>query len=619
MALETRTETRTRYRVADFAATGATFEFMPAVEGEDPAVLAARLRTYADLPFVYVLAAHQVPLVLEILARLKAIRSPCYPYALFIIDPSGSATLPDLDAGALDLDIFHVTGSETDHLVQKVAAYGDTRFQCDKQALQRINRRDLPETVDVVVVGAGVTGLYAARRLKEEGLRYCVLDERDMVGGIWSKYANSTSQVNSSEGAYRLIEKQTRCNRDHSTTREILEDVARLAEESDDRLYLQTRVERVRKAGAGYEMEVSRNQQTTRLHCKGAILAINDRVGAPREIHWKDEGRFQGPILSGFADGTAGFDWRGKQVAIVGMGAFAVENARTALEGGADHVTVICRRHGTVCPKIIDYLNFATPYDEEFKHPRKSNMRNMLLWKNLYKRSGATEPECWMGKIKHDGHTISVSDIWFIAHHLKKLHTVKGTVAQLEQRGVRLDQGLFIEADVLVNCVGFQRNAPVAKGLSEYAETYNINYLDKDLMYLADAFIDDNAFNSFFGSSVLEMAKFYLEVYLQYFNTPAFDALIGAEGIHKVPIEERCWSHYIQGAEALVRQFDNIHEIAARQVARRTRNFLEVHDLTAYLAENKREWIDTHSLLAGRPMRSEACLKYVFDKLLDEK
>ena len=30
-------------------------------------------------------------------------------------------------------------------------------------------------------------------------------------------------------------------------------------------------------------------------------------------------------------------------------------------------------------------------------------------------------------QVKHDGHTISVSDIWFVAHHMKKLSTMTGT------------------------------------------------------------------------------------------------------------------------------------------------------------------------------------------------
>ena len=38
------------------------------------------------------------------------------------------------------------------------------------------------------------------------------------------------------------------------------------------------------------------------------------------------------------------------------------------------------------------------------------------------------------------------------------------------------------------------------------------NYMDKHMMYLADAEIDHGAFNSFFGSSVLQMAVFFTEV-----------------------------------------------------------------------------------------------------------
>ena len=44
---------------------------------------------------------------------------------------------------------------------------------------------------------------------------------------------------------------------------------------------------------------------------------------------------------------------------IVGAGAFAAENARTALERGTDRVAVVQRRRGAVCPLIVDYLNFV--------------------------------------------------------------------------------------------------------------------------------------------------------------------------------------------------------------------------------------------------------------------
>jgi hypothetical protein len=324
---------------------------------------------------------------------------------------------------------------------------------------------------------------------------------------------------------------------------------------------------------------------------------------------------FQGKVVTGIANDIEGLDWRNKNVVIVGMGAFAVENARSALEGGARHVTVVCRRHGTVCPKIIDYLNFVTPYDDAFKHDKKSNLRNMMYWKKLYELSGATQPECWMGKIKHEGHTISVSDIWFVGHYLKKIKTMTGEISGMTEAGVFVDGRHYIAADIVVKCIGFERNTSLAKALSGYHEMYNNNYLSKDFVYLADAYIDSDAFNSLFGSSVVEMVKFYIEVFIMFFNNPEYGQMMRTEGIEKIPIEHRKWSHYIEGAMALIRNYPSICEIARKQITQRTKNFLEAHDLENYIAENKREWIDMHSMLAGRPMKEEDCLPYVFEKL----
>ncbi|MDA8140131.1 MAG: FAD-dependent oxidoreductase [Desulfobacteraceae bacterium] len=588
---------------------------MISIESKDAKATLDRLRTYADLPFVFLCSAEQAPFILDLLGRLKAIRSTCYPHALFVAGPAS----PTLDPQTLALEIIPISGSELAALPQLIKDWAQSHFAIKPQKLSLLNPAPLPQQVDVCIVGAGVTGLYAAQQIKSKGLSFCVVDKRAVVGGIWSLYANTTSQVNSSEGAYRLIEQSYRTNRDHSMTREILEDIAALANESRDQLFLNTTVEKISKNDAGYEVVLRREGHTHHLSAKGVILAINDRVGDPRSIQWENQKQFQGRILNGFSDETLGLDWRGKRVVVVGMGAFAIENARTALEAGAKQVTVVCRRHGTVCPKIIDYLNFATPYDDEFKHANKSNMRNMLLWKNLYKRSGATEPECWMGKIKHTGHTISVSDIWFVGHYLKKLKTVKGDITSLYEQGVIVNGNQRIEADVVINCVGFLRNAPLVQALCGYSETYNVNYLDKDFMYLADAYIDDDAFNSFFGSSVLEMAKFYLEVFLRFFNQPEFNAMIQTAGIYKLPIAERAWSHYIAGANALINAYPEIRKAAWQQVEHRTQNFLEAHDLPTYIAANKREWLDMHSAVAGRPMREEECLPYVFEKLLEEK
>ncbi|MEX1329280.1 MAG: FAD-dependent oxidoreductase [Desulfobacterales bacterium] len=550
--------------------------------------------------------------------ELKSIRSTCYPHALYLIGGADSG-FEELDTDELGLDIIKLDTYNADIIADNIHSYANSKFIFDYQKLKLESNKMLPDKVDVVIVGAGVTGIYAANKLLENKISFCIVDKKDIIGGIWSEYANSTSQVNTSEGAYRIIEKKMRTNRDHSTTREILEDISQLSRNISDHLFLNTEVDRIDKLDNSYQINMTRGQKKHTVKSRGVILAINDRVGTPREINWENQSSYQGQIISGISNAADDFDWQNKNVAIIGMGAFAVENARTALEGGARHVTVVCRRHGTVCPKIIDYLNFTTPYDENFKHDKKSNMRNMLFWKKLYDQSGATQPECWMGKIKHDGHTISVSDIWFIGHYLKKIETITGTMTGMYEDGVIVDHQHRVAADVVVNCVGFHRNASKVKEICNYKEMYNNNYVDKDFMYLADAYIDDDAFNSLFGSSVLEMAKFYLDVYIYFFGRNDYFSMIRSDGIETISIEDRKWSHYISAAATLMKHYPDIYNAARKQVSERTRNFLEAHDLGTYIHANKREWVDTHSLLAGRPMSAEACLPYIFQKLIDKK
>ena len=597
-------------RVANFSDIDLTAAHVLDFDAAEVAAIVPAIRQYADLPYVFVVAPDQAERAAGVLAALKAMRSPCYPHAVFTTAQTEAAL-----EGA-DIDIFPLDSSDPEAIHQRIDDYAAARFRFDRDRLHVGSAAALPIQVEVVIVGGGITGIYAADRLRQSGITFCVLEKEDRIGGIWSMVAKTTSRVNTSEGAYRLIDDKPRSNRDHSATREILEDLTGLAEPVAERIFLKTEVTRIEKQADGYRVRVRRDGQAAELKCKGVILAINDRIGAPRQIRWKDQEVFKGEIVSGMSDKTVATNWRDKAVVVVGMGAFAIENARTALEGGARHVTVIGRRHGTVCPKIIDYLNFATPYDEAFRHDKKSNIRNMMYWKKLYQLSGATQPECWMGKIKHTGHTISVSDIWFIGHYLKKIRTVTGRISRLQAGGVVVDDGQQIEADIVVNCVGFERNGSMARELCDTDTTTTINYVDKDFMYLADAFIDDDAFNSFFGSSVLEMAKFYLEVFITCFDSPRYDELVGTEGIARIPIDDRKWSHYIAGATALIHHHPDLYQIAKKQVERRTADFLEKHDLATYIAENRREWIDTHAMLAGKPMAEADCLPYVFEKLL---
>ncbi|GBG23799.1 Polyketide synthase [Hondaea fermentalgiana] len=478
------------------------------------------------------------------------------------------------------------------------------------------------DSYEVVVVGAGVVGLLAAKRLMDEGVDVVVLEKEEFCGGIWTTFANAKSQVNSSEGSYRVVhDYRSRPNRDHSTTAEVRADILKLARElnAQGRLFTSTRVANVERSGAsGSSYTVSLEKSGAKITATGVILAINDRVGTPRPIVWKQHEVFSGQIVDGFGGDAENknIDWAGKRVVVVGMGAFAVENARTALEHGAKNVVVLARRHGTICPKYIDYINFvhrASVDDIGDEMNATHNSKNMFLWRQLYASSNSTMPECWLDLIKHTGHTISVSDVWFVGHFLGKLETCVGEIDHFVENGVVVRGGSaddVIEADIVVRCTGFERNASLVPDLTPYTHMNAINYLDTNVMYLADAFIDDDAFNSFFGSSVVEMSKFYVMVYLHFFKGNDAAILDSAELANNVDVQDRKWTDYIRGAEFLVDKVPGIREKANALLRSRRDDFVDSQSVEEYIAANRREWQELHDILSQGIIDESCALPY---------
>ena len=141
------------------------------------------------------------------------------------------------------------------------------------------------------------------------------------------------------------------------------------------------------------------------------------------------------------------------------------------------------------------------------------------------------------------------------------------------------------------------------------------NYLDKHLIYLADAEIDDNAFNSFFGSSVLEYAKFYTNVYIEGLRREeALGPLLWGPEVERVDIGKRAWSQYIRTANRLFAADRTIKRLAREQVDRRTAHFMATLPPAAYEAANRQEWADIHALLnGGVPVPPEQQLPYFLD------
>jgi len=359
--------------------------------------------------------------------------------------------------------------------------------------------------VDCVIVGAGISGVYQGGVLAEGGKSVLILDRYHLIGGVWQFYGNDYSRVNTSEVGYRILARSgtwRRPNEDHSPRRDILRDIYSIAAEH---CYGMVRcnidVQKVDKLPDGsYDVYVRnvKDGKEHKIHAGAVSFNVNRRIGKKREVDWPGSENFKGQSCYGYGNEVRGLKFWDKKVLIIGAGAFAFENVRTALEHGAKHVTLMGRRDGTTCPKWIDMIAFLRPLDHQLMVNKTANMVSFDIWQKCYVDAGLRTPKCWDdGLLKPNNHTISVSDLAFIAgyHGMFKLQVGEIHHYRPDGTGVVLKDGGEIDCDMIIKCCGFHLNEDVPK-VTGYQKMQPYGLLDFNLNYNAEPLLDGGQFGS---------------------------------------------------------------------------------------------------------------------------
>jgi len=360
----------------------------------------------------------------------------------------------------------------------------------------------LPDEIDCVVVGAGICGVYQAMELKEAGRSLVVLEKYHKIGGVWQYYGNDYSRVNTSEIGYRIVDRTgpwSRPNEDHTPRRDILRDIHEIASKCYGCIHCNVEVVKVDKLEDGSFNVLVRDVKAgteKKIHAKSVSFHVNRRIGNRREVDWPKSDAFGGKICYGYGNEVQGLDFWGKKVLIIGAGAFAYENVRTALEHGARKVTLLGRRDGTTSPKWIDMLAFLRPLDETLSQNKSANMVSFDTWQRCYMDAGLKLPDCWKdGLLKPNGHTISVSDLAFIAGFHGMCELKRGEVDHCMESGVQLKDGSKIPCDIIIKCCGFLLNEDVPK-ITGYKKMQPFGLMDFNLNYQAEPKLDGGQFGS---------------------------------------------------------------------------------------------------------------------------
>ncbi|MFE9722752.1 SDR family NAD(P)-dependent oxidoreductase [Streptomyces sp. NPDC005794] len=451
-----------------------------------------------------------------------------------------------------------------------------------------------PLRLPVLVIGAGLGGIGFARRLERLGIAVIVMEKQDRVGGVWSSLANADSRVQIDSPAYSFDSASPAVHGDHRWRAvfpgrdEVLQQSNAVSSELKEPIHFNCEVVSVRKVREQeYEAVYLQGGVAKSVRVSG-VAALTGGLHRPVHHRFRDEHLFAGHVGLGVADDTPPERFNDASVVIVGHGAFALENMRTALENGARHVTIICRRRNlvvsTLCNWVINSNEGATSLNDVVDIMRPFYDLCGIDMESLPSLSQEAD-----GSFVLDQSTVpAASDVYFLAQALGKVTVIESEIDSVSAHSVVTESGREVEADVLVKCLGSQTDGSVL--LRIFGEDSRVEGLwvdgDPNLFTYNDGAQIPRKAKSLLCSSYVFFLQAFAEAYLHFRDNPAeLKALFG-----RIAVET---SEKSSSERLLVELWDFI-ERAKRNVASRT---VELCPFDRFQSEREGEWRAYSALL----------------------
>jgi hypothetical protein len=320
----------------------------------------------------------------------------------------------------------------------------------------------MPQLPAAAVIGAGSSGIAAAKALHERGIPFECFEKSDQVGGNWV-FGNK----NGMSAAYRDLFINTSRERmeysdfpmpksfpdfpHHTHIRKYFNDyVDHFA--LRDHIRFETGVERARRGDDGV-WELTLEGGETRSY--DALLVANGHHWNPRWPEPRFPGSFDGVEMHAhsYVDSEI---FRDRNVVILGMGNSAMD---IAVESSyvARNTYLAARRGAWIVPKYL----FGRPLDQLHNDPRVPFAVRRRILKRIVTMSVGDLERYGLPKPDHEflaAHpTVSGRILDRIGHGTI---TPKPNIAELQGDRIGFTDGTSVEADVVVYCTGYKVTFP---------------------------------------------------------------------------------------------------------------------------------------------------------------
>jgi monooxygenase len=374
---------------------------------------------------------------------------------------------------------------------------GSTSLRCAARRVQRERRLNCGiadirvEHFDVLIVGAGLSGIGAGCRLLEQcpDKRFAILESRGTLGGTWDLFrfpgVRSDSDMYTLSYPFRPW-KGAKAIADGPS---ILRYVRETAQEYgiERRIRYQHRVRAAQwssqKSGWTIDCDLGDGLEPVRLSCRFLYLCTgyySYENGYLPEYPGGDA--FKGWLIHP-QQWPVGLDYRGKRVVIIGSGATAITLV-PAMSEHAAHVTMLQRSPGYVVaiPSRDQLANTLRQILPEGAAHRLARMKNIVIAMGFYQLLRRA-PEfskrllrLGVAKFLPQGYEIdkhfkpryqpwdqrvcfAPSADFFKALSSGRASIITDRIEQLTETGIRLASGCVIDADLIVSATGLRMKA----------------------------------------------------------------------------------------------------------------------------------------------------------------
>jgi 4-hydroxyacetophenone monooxygenase len=367
--------------------------------------------------------------------------------------------------------------------------------------------RDVPIRADgrlgshpqgVAIIGAGISGLGLAIRLKASGIPFVILDKNESLGGTWVENVYPGCGVDSPSHLYSFsFEQRASWSRYFVRREELKTYLDDVADRHDIRSSIRFETEVLEaawsQADEAWKIEVRRpDGQTESFEAPVLVSAVGlmSQAAYPQIEGLQD---FAGPVMH-TAEWDPDVDLTGKRVAVIGTGASAMQLVPAAARI-AGHVTVVQRSPQWAMPfptyqrdvpewlptvlhevphyqgwhrlrqvwNFGDRLHSGAQIDPDWPTPERSiNQRNENMRKFLTRHIETTlegRPdliEQCIPSYPPYGKRMLLDNSWFETMRRDNVTLITDRVARVEEDGLVTGSGRHVPADVIALATGFR-------------------------------------------------------------------------------------------------------------------------------------------------------------------